>query len=361
MPNQNKVIIDIRSRTIVRIILVILGFSALLYSMYLAKSAIIILFASAFLAIAVSPPVNWLSERVPGKSRALATAISYVTVLIVISSLLYSFVPTLINQTEQFIDNSPGFIADISSGDNEISRIIKKYKLTNSLDEIQGEVTSKLSKSGGPILSFIGSIFTNVAVVLTVIVLTFFMLVEGPAWIVRFWDLFPPDNRSHHKKMAAKMYHVVTGFVNGQIFIGTIAAVSSFVVMTILGVEYALPLAVFVGIFDVIPMIGATIGSVIAAGGSLLTSVSAAVIMLIYFVIYQQIENNVIQPFVQSKTVDISPLLILVAALAGVYVAGLLGAIVAIPIAACLKIFVKDYIYHNIIEKRKNDEAKKVS
>ncbi len=175
------------------------------------------------------------------------------------------------------------------------------------------------------------------------------MLVEGPAWIEKFWQLQPPSKRQRRKNVAAKMYKVITGFVTGQLMVATLGGTSVFIVMTIIGIDFALPLAVLSAMLGLIPFIGATISAIILVIVALFTSTSSALILFVYFVIYQQIENNFIQPIVQAKTTDVSPLLVLVATIIGVFVGGLLGAILAVPIAGCLRVLANDYLErHNI-------------
>ena len=170
------------------------------------------------------------------------------------------------------------------------------------------------------------------------------MLVEGPEWFERYSQLLSTRRRAHHKELADKMYKVITGFVNGQLLVATIAAASTFVVLTIVDVDFALPLAVLVGISGLVPFIGATLASIIVVIAALFQSSTAAIIVLVYYIIYQQIENNFIQPIVQSRTLEMSPMLVFIASVIGVYVGGILGAILAIPLAGCIRVLVNDYI-----------------
>ena len=183
------------------------------------------------------------------------------------------------------------------------------------------------------------------------------MLVEGPKWIEKFWNVHPKTHRAHRQHIAKKMYSVVVGYVNGQLLVAFIASMSALVMMTVLklfgiNIPFIIPLAAIVGLFGLIPLIGATIGSILVVVVALFESIAAAVIMAIFFLVYQQVENNAIQPIIQAKSVELSPLVILISAILGVTVAGLLGAIFAIPIAAWIRILALDYIHnHRHIEK----------
>lgn len=345
--------VDIKTKSLVRVMFVVILFVLAVMAINAAKSALVLIAASAFLAVAVSPAVNWIANKLPGHSRVLATAISYTSVIALISVLVSVFIPPLIRQTTSFVDNVPVYIDELKANKNQVSDIINKYKLSDDIENLAVESTKNLTKNSGDILDNIKQFFSSMASVLTVIILTFFMLVEGPSWIARFWAVQDPKHRAHRKELVEKMYKIVTGFVNGQFLVGSLAATSSFIAMSLLGVDFALPLAVIVGLLDMIPMIGATIGAVIAVTGAALSGIMPASIMLIYFIIYQQVENNLIQPIVQSKTVSISPLTIFVAAIIGVYTAGLTGAIVAIPVAACIRVLVNDYIDNHVTNKYK--------
>ncbi len=346
--------INISNSTLIRVMAIVIGFVLLLGFLYVARQPLVLLIISAFLALALSPPVNFIAKKIPGNSRGLATGIAYIIILSIISFMLYLLVPPLLKQSEVLIENFPKYIQEIENGRDFVSEFVREYQLQGQLEKLQAELSNRYADIAGSVIDIVGGVFNNVASILTVMIVAFFMLVEGPAWIKRYWDLHPAHNRKRHQAVAQKMYGVITGFVNGQLLVALLSAVSSFVVLTIVGVSSALPLAVVVGLFGLIPFIGATIGAVVVVLAALFTSTTAAIIMAIFFIIYQQFENNVIQPIVQSRTTDASPLLVLIATIVGVFVGGLLGAILAVPVAGCLRILVNDYIdKHNLIHETK--------
>ena len=179
------------------------------------------------------------------------------------------------------------------------------------------------------------------------------MLVEGPSWLRKGWDLYTDEKkRDEHRTTAMKMYKVVTGFVTGQLLVAAIGAGASFVALTIMSFipslsvpfNLALPLAVIIFLTALIPMIGTTIGGTLAALVLLLNSPISALVFVVFFVIYQQIENNVISPPIQSKTVDLSVLWVLIAILIGASLFGLIGGLISIPIAGCLRVLFMNYL-----------------
>ena len=346
--------INISNSTLVRVMAIIIGFLLVLGFIYIAIQPIVLIIISAFLALALSPPVNLIARKIPGNSRGVATGIAYIVFLAIVSFLLYLLIPPLLHQSEILIEKFPSYINEIENGKDVISGFVREYQLQGQLEQLQTELSSRYSDIGGSVIDLVGSVFNNVASILTVMIVAFFMLVEGPEWLERFWELQPVHKRKRYKAVAQKMYGVITGFVNGQIFVAMLSSFSSFVVLSIVGVNSALPLAVVIGLFGLIPFIGATIGAVIVIIASIFTSATAAITMTIFFIVYQQFENNVIQPIVQSRTTESSPLLVLIATIVGVFVAGLLGAILAVPIAGCLRILINDYIdRHNLIHETK--------
>ncbi len=349
---NNNVTINIDNRTVVRLMIVIVAFFLGLEFLSAVRPALTLIFISAFLAVAVNPPVTYLTSRIAGGSRMAATAIAYLVVMSFIGLFLYVLVPPLISQSRTFVDKVPEYVDTIQEEDNFVSDIVNRYDLGSEIDEIGGNLQDRLGDVSGPVFSSIGRVLTAIVSIVTVLVLTFLMLTEGPGWIDRFWQLHPAHNRKHRQQLAKRMYHVITGYVNGQLVIATLSAMSSLVAMLILGIPFALPLAGLVGLFSLIPLVGATLGAGVVVLVGLFQSLTTAIILAVFFLVYQQIENNVIQPIIQSKALDVSPLLVLVAVILGISVGGLLGGFIAIPVAACVRILMLD-----AYERRQNSKV----
>jgi len=346
LQDKTNITVDVTNQTMIRAVAIILGFLLSAAAMYAARTPLTLVIISFFLALALSPVVNWLTTHLPGrnKSRGIATGIAYLTVLSMLTVLGYLLIPPLAVQTEVFVRELPEFIDEIENGDSFASSFIQRYELTGQISDIEKELSSKLTDVGGPLIEYVSRVFSNIIAVLVVLVLTFFMLVEGPAWFELYTQFLPRSKREHHKELANRMYKVITGFVNGQLVIAGVAATSTFVILNIVGVGFALPLAVMVGIFGLVPFIGATLASIIVVTSALFQSSTAAIIVFVYYVIYQQIENHLIQPIVQSHTLEMSPMLVFISSIIGVYVGGVSGAILAIPIAGCVRVLTNDYI-----------------
>jgi len=170
------------------------------------------------------------------------------------------------------------------------------------------------------------------------------MLLEGPVWVERFYALLPERSRPRWRRVGDDIYRAVGGYVTGNLAISVIAGAAATFVLLILGVPYAVALGLVVGIFDLIPLAGATIAAIIVSTVGFLHSTTAGAVLVGYFVVYQQVENQIIQPVVYGRTVKLSPLAVLVAVLAGAQLAGIVGALGAIPIAAAIQVVVLDLL-----------------
>jgi len=342
--------INISNSTLLRVLGIVVGFILLLTGIYVARQPLALILIAAFLALSLSPIVNIMSKRLPGRSRGLATAIAYILILSAVGFVIYLLLPPLIRQTQIFIEDLPTYVDKLQTGKDGVSEFVRHYGLSDQISRLGGEVSQRYGAIGSSLLDLAGNIFNNVASIITIIILAFFMLVEGPIWIDKFWQLQPAHKRKHGKEVAARMYKVITGFVTGQLMIAALSGTSVFIVLTLLHIDFALPLSVLGAMLGLIPFIGATLAAIILVLVALVHSPTAAVILLIYFVIYQQIENNFIQPVVQAKTTEVSPLLVLIATIIGVFVAGLLGAILAVPLAGCLRVLANDYLERHHIK-----------
>ena len=353
-----KVKIDIDTATFVRFGLVILGFVVALLIIYKTRSAITILGVSLFLALALNPPVSMIAKRLPSNSRVGATAIAYLVVITLLGGFLFMVVPPVIEQTAKFAQTVPSLIDDAAKNKSVFDDFLVRYGLEDTADSAiqnaKDQASSVASNLGNLIVGGAGALFSGIANLLFVLVLAFLMLIEGPGWLRKLWGMYQdPELLERHRNMVYKMYRVVTGFVNGQLTVAAIAAACTLVTILILSTavglpaNLAIPLAAVVFVSGMIPMVGATIGGTLVVLVLLFNSPFAALVFAIYFIIYQQIENNFIAPTIQAKSVELSALTILSAIVIGVTLFGLLGGIISIPIAGCLRVLFLDYLEHS--------------
>lgn len=351
-----KVRIEIDTKTFVRFWLVVIGFAFAILLLYSARTALIIVGISVFLALALNGPVTKLAVRLPNRSRTMSTAISFMAVIIFLSSILFLVVPPIIQQTQKFIDTAPEMIANLSTQWTGIGNLISQYDLQPQIDgaiqSAKDDMGSFARSFGTNFISGVGTTFFIAASGLIVLVMTFLMLIEGPAWFDKLWRLYKDSARmEHHRTIVHRMYLVVSNYVTGQLTVSGIGALSSGATVFILSLFFhevpanlALPTIGIAFVFALIPMFGATIAGIIISVLLAMNTLPAGIIFAIYFMVYQQIENNFISPTIQSKRIDMSPLAVLVAVTIGIYMFGIAGGIISIPIAGSIKVLVEDYL-----------------
>lgn len=352
-----KIKVDVDTRTFVRFLLVVTGFAAFIYALTKLGTPLTIIGISFFLALALNPPVSALARRLPGHSRVLATALSYLFVLAIVGVFIYIALPPIIEQTNRFIATLPSYVQELSEQKGVVADMVNQYHLQDQINSMvagaQQQASSLAQGLGGSIITGISSVLTGVLTLVTVLVLTFLMLIEGPAWMQRLWSLYEDKSKlERHQKLAVQMYNVVTGYVNGQVLVATIAASAALTTLLIITNIFHLPSTVIIPLtgiiflFELIPIIGASIAALIVALVLALNDLGAAGVYLIYVLVYVQIESNFIAPLVQSRKVALSALSVFIAIVLGISSLGIIGGIVAIPIAGCVRVLVIDYVEH---------------
>lgn len=346
--NNNQVIVNIDSRTVVRILILVVGLLLALEFIDNISRPLILILVSGFLALALNPAVSWIASKLKNQSRIVATGTAYVLVMGFLVAFLAIVIPPLINQTRDFIDEVPSKINSITNDESTAHRFIERYQLQDEISKISDNFKDKFSDISKPAISTASTIGTTIVSVIVVFVLTFMMLIEGPSWLKKILSIQPPNKREHRRILASKMYRVVVGYVNGQVLVATMGGIFATIVLYILSELFdaninPIALGGIIGVFSLLPMIGAFIGWSIVTLACLLVSPPLALAVFVYAIVYQQIENVSIQPYIQAKTNDLTPLIVFVAALIGVGLGGFLGAFLAIPTAGCIKVLVEDH------------------
>lgn len=349
---SNSQEITVSLETIVRVV-VIVAVTLFAFQIFInILHPLTLIFVSFFLALALNPVVTRLSKMLKIKSRTGATAIAYIGVISFLILFFSLVLPPLFSQTTEFISNLPNTVEDLQENDNAFGRFLRDQDINKQISDFVEEWTNDVSRVSNSAVSIASRIFANLVSIVTVLILTFMMLSEGPRWIDVFWNYYPKDKRVHHKKLAHRMYEVVINYVNGQVVVAGIGATFSMIALLILtnifGVNgiNIIALGGLVFLFSLIPTIGTIIGSGIVVLFSAIASFPLALSMLIYFIVYQQIENASVQPIIQSRGNDLTPMLVFIAAIIGIGLGGVLGAFIAIPAAGCAKILVEDWLHH---------------
>lgn len=348
--------IDIDTRTFFRFWLVPFGIMLIALLIYKAQTALIILGVSFFLALALNAPVSMIAKKLPGKSRVGATAIAYIAVIAFLSIIVFTVIPPIIQQTAKFAQSIPTVVDNTTQQWSSLRHFVEQYnlqgQLDTTLDSIKNTAGSWAGDIGQNIIKGIGSFFGFIAALILVLVLTFLMLIEGPAWMDRIWRLYSNKTRMEkHRRIVHRMYGVVSGYVTGQLTVSSIGATCAGLFVFILSFIFpaipsglAMPTAAITFLLSLIPMFGATIGGVIITLLLALNSIPVAIIYAIYFVVYQQVENNFISPHIQARRIDLSALMVLGAVTIGLYMFGVVGGIIAIPIAGSLRILLEEFL-----------------
>jgi predicted PurR-regulated permease PerM len=339
-------VVDFRSRTVLRLLLIVLAVALSLEIVWIAREVVAWIVIAVFLALALDPLVGWIERRVRVR-RSLAIAITYALLLIVIVAVGATFIPKLIDEVNGFAQAVPGYLHDLTHGRGRLGFLERKYHIVEKVrEQVKTGGAKKLFGLSGAAVELTKSVISVVAATVTIVFLTFFMLLEGRNWVDRCFSLIPEQSRPRWQKVGHDIYRTIGGYVTGNILISLIAGGSITVVLLVLGVPYAVALGLLVAILDLIPLAGATVAGVIVAGVAFLHSVPAGLIAVVFFIVYQQVENHVLQPVIYGRTVELSPLAVLVSVLVGASVAGILGALAAIPVAGALQVIIRDQIAH---------------
>ena len=335
-------VVGFRGRTILKTIGIVVAVALLLWLIWHARGVITWVLIAAFLAMAVNPLVDRLQNRV-GMARGWAAAIVYVGMLAAIGAIGYSFIPTLVGQVNDFADALPGYVKNLTEGRGRLGFLETKYHIVERVKEQVSEGgAGKVFGLSGAALTITKSVFSTVAAVVTIAFLTFFMILEGPKWMERIYSLLPEESQPRWRRVGNDIYRTVGGYVSGNLLISLIAGLVSFVVLYALSVPYAVALALIVALLDLIPLAGATIAAIVVCTVGFLHSTTAGIALVIFFLIYQQLENHFLQPIIYGRTVRLSPLAVLVAVLVGAELAGVIGALGAIPVAGAIQVLIID-------------------
>jgi predicted PurR-regulated permease PerM len=343
-------IVELRPRTILRVLLIALAVAVTLEVIWIARHVISWIVIAVFLALALDPLVGWIQRR--GRlGRAPAIVITYVLLIIVIAGIGATFIPKLIDEVNGFVQALPNYVDDLTHGRGRLGFLETKYHVVEKVrEQVENGGAHRLLGLSGAALSVTKSVITIIAATVTIVFLTFFMLLEGKDWVERVYSLFPERSQARWRRVGHDIYRTVGGYVTGNIVISLIAGASATIVLLIMGVPYAVALGLLVGVLDLIPLAGATVAGIVVVAVAFLHSVPAGIVLAIFVIVYQQLENHFLQPVIYGRTVQLSPLAVLISVLVGAELAGILGALAAIPVAGSLQVIVRDSLAHRRAE-----------
>jgi predicted PurR-regulated permease PerM len=345
VPADRERWVHFRPKTVLVVIGILVAAFITLKILWLSRHILSWIAIALFFALALNPAVDRLERRL-GR-RGAAAGVVFLSTLVAIGLIGWLFIPTLVDQVNNFAHKVPDYIDDVTKGRGRLGFLETKYHLVDKARKALHEGgASKLFGLSGTALALARGIVNAVLAIVTISFMTFFMLLEGPSWVDRFFSLLSPSSRKRWQAVAHDIYRTVGGYVTGNLLISLIAGTLTAIVLTIMGVPYAIALGLIVGILDLIPLAGATIAAIIVGAVAFLHSIPAGIVVVAFFIVYQQVENHVLQPIVYGRTVQLSPLVVLISVLIGAELAGVLGALGAIPVAGALQVILVDWLRH---------------
>jgi len=332
------------TRSVLRVVVVVLAVLVVVAIVRLLWQPLSWIVIASFLAVALSGPVNLLHRHM---RRGLAVAIVYLSLLLIPIGVAAAILPPLVSQGVDFVNNLPKYSTDLRNQvekNPKLAKINKKFGITDQLSKLAANAPSKIGEAATVVRDLGGAIVSSIFAGFTIFVLSIFMVARGRDWIEGLLRLRGGRQADATAVALERIGNAVGNYIAGAAVQATLAAATAFVVLTALGVPFAGALAVLVGLFDLLPLVGATIAAVFVGVVTVFNDFPAAtIIWAIFAIAYQQFENYVIQPQIQKRAVELEPFIVLVSVLFGAELFGVIGAILAIPFAASVQIAVQEW------------------
>jgi predicted PurR-regulated permease PerM len=329
------------SRSVARTVLMLTGCGIVLYLAWRIRAVVLLGAISLFFALTLMPVVDAACARTRAPRAVVILAI-YLVLVTGVAVVGYVVVPSLVKEVQQFSRDAPHYTQALRH--NKTFRDYDdRYHLTTKLVQDAHRLPQLLARMAGPLkdvtvqaVSFIGRLFT-------VLALAFLLVLHGREYIGLGLSLTGP-RQARYRQLIIDINRAVASYMRGNIAISVLATLATWIVLSLLGVPYALSLAFIVGFFDLIPLVGATLGAIVVAAATLTVDFPTATIVWIAFIIvWQRFEDYVVQPLVYGKTLRVNPIVTIMSVLAGASLLGILGALLAIPTAAAIQIVLRDW------------------
>ena len=333
-------------RTIATTIAMVLGTVLALLVLRQVSRVVVWMIVAVFFTVALYPVVDWVEQRVTRGRRSLATLLVFVLVLLVLGGLIAAFTVPLAREGTAFAGQLPRMIDDARAGRGPVGNLLDRTNALSYLQDHQSQIKAFASGLTTPATGVLRGVATGIAGVVTIFVLAYLMVLEGPKVVEGSLNLLDPAVRSRVRTVGADCARSVTGYLSGNLLISVICGVLTYIVLLATGVQFAGLIALFVAVADLIPLVGATLGAVVALIAAAIHSIPALIAVAIFFLVYQQVENHLLQPLILSRTVKLNPLTVLIAILVAVELAGVLGAFLAIPVASMIQVIARDLWDH---------------
>jgi predicted PurR-regulated permease PerM len=333
------------ARAVLRVVVIVVLSAFAFYLLYRLRRPISWVLAAAFIAVCAAVPIKRLSRRMP---HGAAVALVYLGIVLTPIAVGAIFVPPVVDQGVRLVNEGPGYVQDLQKTvrDNQGLRDLdRKYDLTGKLQNATEDLIRKVGRATGALVKIGAGLLSSLFALITILILSIFLVSRGPVWVERAVASRPSHQAAALRRALGRIADAVSAYVAGALAQAAVAGVIAFIVISILGLPSPLALALVIAILDLIPLVGATLGAVIVTLVTLFHDFPTdTVIWVVFAIAYQQFENYVVQPRIQSHAVDLDPFVIVVAALFGGTLLGVVGALVAIPTAAAIQIAIREWL-----------------
>ncbi len=336
-PPGEETITTRAARATVGVALVLLAFS----SAFLARQVLLLVLIALILAVGLDPAVRFLQRHLK-LARGWAVFVIVILTTLLVSLFFALVIPPMVREIRNFAQDIPGYIERLKSSSGFIGELEQKYHLSERLKKITEDLPNALSGSFSSIFGVTKSLAATVFNLLTIAVLTLYIMANLPRLRDGIVALFPQEKRSRYAEVVDESTERIGGYVSGNITVSIIAGVFSFIFFLVLGIPFGAALAMWVAFTDLVPSIGALLGAVLCVLVAFFSGVGVGIATIVYFVVYQQVENYLISPRVMKKAVDLSPAIVIIAVLIGSALLGFVGALIALPVAAAAKVMIRE-------------------
>jgi predicted PurR-regulated permease PerM len=345
--NKQNLAIEVSTGTVIKIVLVLVGF----YVLYLLSNLVLVLLTAVVVASAVEPATKWfMARKLP---RTLAVLAVYAVFLLLFGMLFYFFLPPFLKEFSQFFSSFPRYF-DFLDKWNPWSDVMDYQQILSNLVSNFTGGSGVATDAAGGIVRTVGGVFQGLANFVLVLVISFYFAVQEKG-IENFLKIIvPAKNEKYIIDLWYRSQHKIGRWMQGQVILGVLVGVLVYLGLIIMGVQHAFLLAITAAMFELIPVFGPILAAVPAVLVGFTSSVTLGLMVIAFYVIIQQFENHLIYPIVVRKVVGVPPLLVIIALLIGINLAGFMGVILSVPLAAALMEFISD------IEKKKMLEAEGV-
>jgi predicted PurR-regulated permease PerM len=331
----------------VRVTLTIAAVAAVLIAMWSVINIVILVLIAAVLAIGLDPAVRAIERR--GRTRGRAVTLIFLGALAVVILFSWLVIPPLVSQVGELADDIPVYVQELSERDDAIGRYVRENDVADRLQRFVEDLPRKITNSFGTIVGVAGRVGSAIFNVLTVAILTIYFMLSLPRMRRTAAIWFAPGTRDRAEDVMDQAINRIGGYVAGILTTATIAGFSALLFFTVLGlfrvgIPFAVPLAVFAALAGLIPAVGAYIGAAPAVIVGFFQSGLTGILILVYFTVYQQIENYGIQPRIMKNAINLSPTAVILATLVLGSLAGFAGAILALPVAATIKVIMVELV-----------------